>query len=128
MCRFQLAMILRWQDMWHNMQLYFSIEYCTVISNARASEITTMQRSTYFSKLFCFWKSPSIGLMWGSCRQVLSEYAIKSLCVDKSALRIKKSLIYSFNYKVSITWKKIQVHWNYTYILSEYQQVIGNNH
>ncbi len=37
--KFHSAMILRWRDMRDNMNYTLSIEYCTVISNVRTSEI-----------------------------------------------------------------------------------------
>ena len=49
-------------------ELYFSIEYCTIIADARASEIQKMQRSSYFVKTGLFQQK--------SCE---SEVSIKNL-------------------------------------------------
>ncbi len=61
--------------------MYFSIESCTVISmsghrNSKNAQIC----------LFCQNCSVSAEVLfkWGSTRNVLSEYAIKSVCVEKN--------------------------------------------
>ncbi len=48
---FQVGMIFRWQEL---DKIYFSNEYCAVISDARASEIQKYKDLPYFVKTILF--------------------------------------------------------------------------